>query len=135
MPHMSTTPIVTYRDLIVWQRSMELVVAIHELTSHFPSEEKFGLVSQMRRAAVSIPSNIAEGRRRGTKKGFLSFLRIAYGSGSELETQIEISKRLPETKHLRYEEADTLLNEVMRMLNSMLRQLNPSSKKSHVTTR
>jgi len=99
---------------------------MYELTDQFPDEEKFGLISQMRRAAVSIPSNIAEGRRRGTRKNFLSFLRIAYGSGSELETQIEISKILPKTKHLNYKEADALLNEVMRMLNSMLRQLNPS---------
>jgi len=73
--------IVTYKDLTVWQKAVKLVVIIHELTDQFPNEEKFGLISQMRRAAVSIPSNIAEGRRRGTRKDFLSFLRIAYGSG------------------------------------------------------
>lgn len=105
---------------------MQLVIAMYELTDQFPDEEKFGLVSQMRRAAVSIPSNIAEGRRRGTKKNYLSFLRIAYGSGSELETQIEISKALRKTKQLDYKQVETLLNEVMRMLNSMLRHMNPS---------
>ncbi len=119
-------PIVTYKDLIVWQRSVELVVAVHELTDNFPSEEKFGLISQMRKAAVSIPSNIAEGRRRGTRKDYLSFLRIAYGSGSELETQIEISKRLPKTSALDYKKVDNLLNEIMRMLHSMLKKMNPS---------
>lgn len=118
--------IVTYKDLIVWQKAVKLVVIIHELTDQFPNEEKFGLISQMRRAAVSIPSNIAEGRRRGTRKDFLSFLRIAYGSGSELETQIEISKLLPKTKHLDWSTADILLNEIMRMLNSMLKRMNPS---------
>ncbi len=123
---MNTMPVVTHKSLIVWQRSMQLVIAMYELTDQFPDEEKFGLVSQMRRAAVSIPSNIAEGRRRGTKKNFLSFLRIAYGSGSELETQIEISKALRKTKQLDYKQVETLLNEVMRMLNSMLRHMNPS---------
>ena len=123
---MNTFPVVTHKSLIVWQRSMQLVIAMYELTDQFPDEEKFGLVSQMRRAAVSIPSNIAEGRRRGTKKNFLSFLRIAYGSGSELETQIEISKALRKTKQLDYKQVETLLNEVMRMLNSMLRHMNPS---------
>jgi len=123
---MNTLPVVTHKSLIVWQRSMQLVIAMYELTDQFPDEEKFGLVSQMRRAAVSIPSNIAEGRRRGTKKNFLSFLRIAYGSGSELETQIEISKALRKTKQLDYKQVETLLNEVMRMLNSMLRHMNPS---------
>lgn len=123
---MNALPVVTHKSLIVWQRSMQLVIAMYELTDQFPDEEKFGLVSQMRRAAVSIPSNIAEGRRRGTKKNYLSFLRIAYGSGSELETQIEISKALRKTKQLDYKQVETLLNEVMRMLNSMLRHMNPS---------
>ena len=78
----------------------------------------------MRRCAVSIPSNIAEGRYRGTEKEFLHFIRIAYGSGAELETQIEIAKRLPMTKMLDYTEIDTLLEEVMKMLNTLLRQSN-----------
>ncbi|MFA6183761.1 MAG: four helix bundle protein [Parcubacteria group bacterium] len=80
----------SYRDLIVWQKAMELVTEIYKLTDKFPKEEIYGIVSQMRRCAISIPSNIAEGRRRDGKKDFRRFLIIAYGSGAELETQIEI---------------------------------------------
>jgi len=111
---------VTYKDLIVWQKSIELVTFIYELTEQFPAEEKFGLTSQMRRAAVSIPANIAEGRRRGTQKSFHSFLKISYASGAELETHIEIAKRLTKTKTINYQKADSFLDEIMRMLNRML---------------
>lgn len=110
----------TYKDLIVWQRAMEVVVAIYELTEQFPKSELYGLSSQMRRAAVSIPSNIAEGRRRGGQKEFRHFLLIAYSSGAELETQIEIAKRLPFGKNLFYSKVDSLLIEVMKMLNTIL---------------
>src|SRR3989338_4745878 len=113
----------SYKDLIVWQRAMELVTAVYELTEIFPREEMYGLTSQIRRSAVSIPSNIAEGRVRGTAKEYLQFLRIAYGSGAELETQIEIAKRLKNTKHLDYQVTDDLLLEVMKMLNSMISKL------------
>lgn len=99
--------------------------AVYELTEKYPKEEIFGLVSQSRRAAVSIPSNIAEGRFRGTKKDFTNFLRIVYSSGAELETQIEIAKRLSKTNSLDYNKIDTLLLEVMKMLNKMIRNLNP----------
>ncbi len=112
--------IVSYRDLIVWQKSMQLVVATYELTESFPRSEIYGLTSQMRRAAVSIPSNIAEGRRRGSKKEFRQFLTNAFGSGSELETQIEIAKILPFSKNLNYKRVDSLLEEVMKMLNKMI---------------
>ena len=87
--------IYSYRDLIVWQKSVELVVAIYKLTEKFPSVEVYGLTSQMRRAVISIPSNIAEGRKRGTRKDFRPFLVVAYSSGAELETQLEIAKKLP----------------------------------------
>ncbi len=100
-------------------------MAVYELTEEFPREEIYGLTSQMRRSAVSIPSNIAEGRFRGMKKDYLQFLRISYGSGAELETQIEIAKRLPKTRNLNYLKADSLLEEVMKMLNVMIRKLNP----------
>lgn len=109
----------SYRDLIVWQKAMELVVAVYEVTDRFPPEEKFNLISQMRRSAVSIPSNIAEGRYRGTKPDYRQFLRIAFGSGAELETQVELAKRLPRTKHLDYSKVDAPLSEVMKMLNVM----------------
>ncbi len=111
--------LVTYKDLIVWQKSMELVTTIYKLTENFPRGELYGLVSQMRRSAVSIPSNIAEGRRRSTRKDYRQFLIIAYGSGAELETQIEIAKRLLFGKDLDHSKADGLLDEVMRMLNKM----------------
>lgn len=99
---------------------MDLVVEIYNLTDKLPRTEIYGLISQMRRCTVSIPSNIAEGRRRGTQKDFRQFLIIAYSSGAELETQIEISKRLPFSKNLDYNKADSLLSEVMRMLNKMI---------------
>ena len=79
----------------------------------------------MRRSAVSIPSNIAEGRFCGTKKDFAQFLRIAYGSGAELETQIEIAKKLLKTKNIDYSQTQNLLDEVMRMLNAMILKMTP----------
>ena len=107
----------------MWQKSVDLVVAIYELTNKFPREEIFGLTSQIRRAAISIPSNIAEGRMRGYRKEFRQFLLTAFASGGELETQIEIAKKLPKTSSLNYFEVDSLLDEVMRMLNSMVNKL------------
>ncbi len=117
----------SYKDLIVWQRAMELVVAVYELTEHFPKEKIYGLTSQIRKSAISIPSNIAEGRYRGTKNDYLHFLRMSYGSGAELETQGEAAKRLSKTKHLNYLKSDSLLKEVMKMLNAMIRKFNPKS--------
>lgn len=113
----------TYKDLIVWQRAMDLVVEIYALTDHFPIEEKFALVAQIRRSAISIPSNIAEGKLRGYKREFKRFLLISYSSGAELETQIEISKRISKTKHLVFTRADNLLSEVMKMLNKIISQI------------
>jgi len=92
--------VTSYRDLIVWQKSVQLVVTVYKLTENFPRTEIHGLTSRMRRAAISIPSNIAEGRRRGSKKEFKQFLTNAFGSGSELETQVEIAKLLPFSKNL-----------------------------------
>lgn len=108
-----------YQDLIVWKKSMELVTLIYQMTLQFPDEEKYGLVGQMRRCAISIPSNIAEGSRRGSKKDFRKFILISFGSGAELETQLEISKRL---KYVALSDAKNtflLLEEVMRMLNKL----------------
>ncbi len=109
----------SHKDLIVWQKSMDLVIKVYTLTESFPKGEMYGLTSQMKRATISIPSNIAEGRRRASKKDYHHFLVIAYGSGAELETQIEIAKRLQFGKNLNYVQVDSLLNEVMRMLNKM----------------
>ncbi len=110
----------SYKELIVWQKSIDLVIEIYSLTEYFPKSEIYGLTSQMRRCAVSIPSNIAEGRRRGSRKDYRHFLIIAYSSGAELETQIEIVKRLPFSKNTDFIKIDNLLNEIMRMLNKML---------------
>ncbi len=112
----------TYKDLIVWQKAMELVVEVYALTKSFPKEEIYGLTSQMRRAAVSVPSNIAEGKLRNYTKEQRQFLLTAFSSGGELETQIEIAKRLPVSKNLEYAKIDSLLSEVMKMLNKMISQ-------------
>lgn len=113
----------SYKDLVVWQKSMDLVVLIYKSTEFFLKTEVYGLSSQMRRSVVSIPSNIAEGRRRGSKKDFHRFLIIAYGSGAELETQIDIAKRLSFGNKLDYNIIDSMLSEVMKMLNKMLSSL------------
>src|SRR3989338_8272975 len=120
----------SYQDLIVWQKSIELVIELYTLTEKFPKEEIYGLTSQIRRAAVSIPSNIAEGRLRGTRKDFRHFLLNSFGSGGELETQLIIAQRLPKTKNLDYARAVALLGEVMRMLNAMIGKLDDPQAKS-----
>ena len=107
----------SFRDLRVWQEAMQLTAEVYKGTAGFPRHEIYGLSSQMRRAAVSVPSNIAEGRRRGTRKEFKQFLMISYGSGAELETQIDITKRLSFGKNLDFTKIDSLLLEVMKMLN------------------
>lgn len=94
----------SHNDLNVYQESMDLVVQIYRITESFPGADKFGLVSQIRRASISIPSNIAEGAARKSKKEFIRFLYISLGSASELETQLEIANRLEfitDTKELK----------------------------------
>jgi four helix bundle protein len=113
----------SYKDLIVWQKSMDLVVEIYKITELFPKSEQYGLTSQMRRSSVSIPSNIAEGRKRGSRKDYRQFLIVAYGSGAELETQIEVAKRLKFVDDDKLRKADNLLSEVMKMLNKMISNL------------
>ena len=109
----------THKDLIVWNKSMDLVVATYRLSSQFPDEEKFGLTSQMRRAAVSVPSNIAEGAARNSTKEYIRFLYIALGSLSELETQLLISKRL---EYLSDFLEDAII-EIRKMLLSLIKSL------------
>lgn len=113
----------SYKELIVWQKAMHLVELIYNFTEEFPKEEVFGLTSQLRRAVVSIPSNIAEGRHRGTRKDYRQFLIVAYGSGVELETQIEIAKRLSYGNKAAYSEIEASIAEVLKMLNKMLHTL------------
>jgi four helix bundle protein len=113
-----------YEKLIVWQKSMDLVVITYHFTKNFPREEQFGLTSQIRRASVSIPSNISEGCRRSTKKDFCHFLIIAMGSASELDTQLKLSRRLGFIKDADYNEADGVLHEILRMLNKLIERFN-----------
>ncbi len=117
----------TYQDLIVWQKSIELVINIYELTNKFPKEEIFGLTSQIRRAAVSLPSNIAEGKMRGGDVEFKRFMLIALASGAELETQLIIARKLSKMSELDYNKVDSLLQEVMKMLNKLISQLEPNT--------
>jgi len=115
----------SYRDLRVWQRSMELVVAIYNQTRRFPREEIYGLVSQMRRSAVSVPSNIAEGKGRLTDRDRAHFFSQARGSLLQLETQILIAQEL---NYISEPGADSLLQlavETGRMLNSLIESIRP----------
>jgi len=108
-----------HRKLMVWQEAMDLVEKIYQVTRGFPRDERFGLVSQMRRSAVSIPSNIAEGASRKNKNEFIQFLSIARGSLAELRTQVEISHRLDFT----HDDLSPKLDRVGRLLNALIRSL------------
>jgi len=113
----------SYENLIVWQKSMDLIILVYKLTHNFPKEETYGLVSQMRRASISIPSNIAEGSRRSSRKDFRNFLLNAYGSGAELETQIKIAEQLKFGRNEDYPKIENLLSEIIRMLNKLTSKL------------
>ena len=110
----------THKDLRVWQQSIELVTSIYMITKTFPKEEMFGLVSQMRRAAVSVPSNIAEGYARGTDRENLHFLRISSGSMSEVETQLLLSLNLGYLSQESYDELSENLTSVWKQLNALI---------------
>ena len=112
----------SYKELIVWQKSIELVKELYGITAQFPREETYGLGIQMRRAAVSIPSNIAEGYKRRGKAEFLQFLSIAEASSAELETQMIIARGLYPT--LPYKTAEQFLSEVQKILVVFIRKLN-----------
>jgi four helix bundle protein len=108
-----------FRDLIAWQKGMELSEMVYKITISFPKEELYGITSQMRRAAVSIPSNIAEGQLRNSKKEFIQFLSIALGSCAELSTQLELSKRLRYLTESDFELISELIYEVMKILHGL----------------
>jgi len=112
----------SYRELIVWQKSFELVKDVYQLTGTLPQSEKFGLVSQLRRCVVSIPSNIAEGSKRGTKKDYIQFLRIALGSSAELETQLLL---VAELYNIKIKNVLNTVGEIQKMLYSMIHKLTP----------
>ncbi len=112
-----------FKELLVWKKSIEFVTEIYEITASFPSEEKFGLVSQIRRSAVSIPSNIAEGNARRSSADYVQFLKIARGSGAEVETQIIISKNLGFIEEVKSEELTSKITEIMKMINGLINYL------------
>ena len=115
----------SYRELIVWQRAMDLVMDVYRTTKRFPKEETYGLAAQMRRAAVSIPSNIAEGQGRYSRKELVQFLTHARGSLLELQTQIEISGALAYLGDRELGDLKSKANEVGRLLNGMLAHFRP----------
>jgi four helix bundle protein len=112
-----------FKDLLVWQRGMELAKTIYEMTRRFPSDERYGLVAQMRRCAVSIPSNLAEGQARHTTGEFIQFISHSEGSLAELETQLRLSVEISYCSAAETENTLAFMEELRKMLNSLRRRL------------
>lgn len=112
----------SYKELHVWEKSFSVCEDIYTITKSFPKEEVYGLTSQIRRAAVSLPSNIAEGSKRG-KKEFVQFLKIAHGSGAEVETQLLLAYRMGYISVEDFKKISSDLEDVMRMLGSFIKKL------------
>jgi four helix bundle protein len=112
-----------YQELIVWQKAMNLAEEVYKISRNFPREEIYGLTSQLRRAAISIPSNVAEGQGRRTTADFLRHLSIAYGSLLELETQVLIAARLSYLTKEKCQDIMKLAAEVGRLLNGLMSSL------------
>ncbi len=123
----------SYRDLLVWQKGIALAKDIYKLTTEFPSEEKFGLVSQMRRAAVSVPSNIAEGQARNTTGEFVLFISHAEGSLAELDTQLTLAVELGFVSRQNVAACANAIDELRRMLNGLRRAV--TGQKTKLVTR
>ncbi len=119
-----TKQVKMYRDLVVWQKSMALVTEIYKQTKSFPKDETYGLTSQMRRCAVSIPSNIAEGYGGNSTSDYVRFLRVAAGSLYELQTQMEISLNLRYLNKNNFDKLYESSREIERMLSSLTKKLN-----------
>jgi len=115
----------SFRDLKVWNKSMDLVEQIYAVSTRFPRDERFGLTAQIRRAAVSVPSNIGEGSRRKKRNVFLNHLDIAIGSQDEVEVQLEIAYRLRFLSAAEYKRTQTAVEEIGRMLNGWIMSLQP----------
>ncbi|MCF8371480.1 MAG: four helix bundle protein [Bacteroidales bacterium] len=113
-----------FKELIIWQKARKLVKQVYKTTSSFPSDEKFGLVSQMRRASISIPSNIAEGSGRGTNADFNRFLDMAQGSAFELETQVYLSLDLEFISENQENLLVERVQEIQKMIGALQRSLN-----------
>ncbi len=114
----------SYKDLEVWKKSIDLVVKVYSITKLFPNDEKYTLVSQMRRAIISVPSNIAEGYGRGSTKEYVQFLRISKASLMELETQLIISQKLEYINKDQYQKITQDHNRILMMLNKLITVLN-----------
>jgi four helix bundle protein len=112
--------VLSFKELVVWQKSMVLVRQVYGLTNKLPSDEKFGISNQMRRSAISIPSNIAEGNKRNTARDYVQFLRISAGSAAELETQLLLVKDI---YNIDIASEAALLDEIQRMLEVMKKKL------------
>ncbi|MGB1288668.1 MAG: four helix bundle protein [Aggregatilineales bacterium] len=112
-----------YRNLEVWQRSHQIVLRVYKITDYFPQDERFGLISQIRRSAVSVPANIAEGSVRSSDKDFARFLYIAMGSNTELEYHLFLSCELGFLDFKIYEDISSEINRIGRMLNSFIKKL------------
>jgi four helix bundle protein len=113
----------SFRDLKVWSKAIDLTVLIYEFTGDFPRQEIYGLTSQLRRASVSIASNIAEGSARGTKRDFRQFVKVAHGSNCELQTQLIIARRLNFGDATKLETVDALSQEIGKMLAGLSQYL------------
>lgn len=120
---MENEKIKSYKDLIMWQKAKDFAVGVYGATGRFPKEELYGLTSQLRRAAVSIASNIAEGFRRKSPKEKAQFLRMAYGSGAEVETQLVIARELSYLTDAEYRKLIADLDEIMKITNVVLNRL------------
>ena len=120
---MDGAPKKSYRDLIVWQRAMECCVALYKLTQQFPREEKFGLSDQLRRAGVSVPSNIAEGYGRLSREQYRHFLGVAQGSNCELQTQLALAGELGFATREALVPIESLSIEVSKMLTAIIKKL------------
>ncbi|MCA9239944.1 MAG: four helix bundle protein [Planctomycetales bacterium] len=119
----SAEDIRSHKDLKVWQRGIDLAEAIYKLTAGLPSEEKYGLTSQLRRAAASVPANIAEGNARDSTKDYLRFLSMAVGSLAEVETFLALVERLRYSSSSSLRELDALIEEERRMLRALQKSL------------
>ena len=117
----------SYRDLQIWNLGMDLAVDIYGLSASFPSEERFGLTAQIRKAAVSVPSNIAEGHARGYTADYIRFLRIGKGSLAEMETQTILAQRLGFAASDRVDPILEKAGELGRMMNGLIAKLDPES--------
>lgn len=112
--------IVSYKDLLVWQKSFDLAIELYEISKKFPKEELYGITSQLRRSAFSIPANIAEGYCRKSPAFYIQFLEIAFASGAELETRLLAASRLRMMGEKEYIKLSSCLNEIMAMFNSLI---------------